>query len=52
MIKETDGDCFETMRCLNQNLTFEATKKEFELRDVYKRQALDSVRKEKSTLYR
>lgn len=32
MIKETDGDRFETMRCLNQNLTFEATKKEFELR--------------------
>lgn len=32
MIKETDGDCFEAMRCLNQDLTFEATKKEFELR--------------------
>lgn len=32
MIKETDGDRFETMRCLNQNLTFEATKKEFKLR--------------------
>lgn len=32
MIKETDGDRFEAMRCLNQNLTFEATKKEFELR--------------------
>lgn len=34
MIKETDGDRFETMRCLNQNLTFEATKKEFELRKI------------------
>lgn len=32
MIKETDGDRFEAMRCLNQDLTFEATKKEFELR--------------------
>ena len=34
MIKETDGDRFETMRCLNQELTFEATKKEFALRKV------------------
>ena len=32
MIKETDGDRFEAMSCLNQDLTFEATKKEFELR--------------------
>lgn len=32
MIKETDGDRFEAMRCLNQDLTFETTKKEFELR--------------------
>ena len=32
MIKETDGDRFEAMRCLNQNLTFKTTKKEFELR--------------------
>ena len=32
MIKVTDGDRFEAMRCLNQDLTFEATKKEFELR--------------------
>lgn len=32
MIKETDGDRFEAMRCLNQDLTFEAAKKEFELR--------------------
>lgn len=32
MIRETDGDRFEAMRCLNQDLTFEATKKEFELR--------------------
>ena len=34
MIKETDGDRFEAMRCLNQNLTFETAKKEFELRNV------------------
>lgn len=34
MIKETDGDRFEAMRCLNQELTFEATKKEFALRNV------------------
>ncbi len=34
MIKETDGDRFETMRCLNQELTFEAAKKEFALRGV------------------
>lgn len=34
MIKETDGDRFEAMRCLNQELTFEATKKEFALREV------------------
>lgn len=34
MIKETDGDRFEAMRCLNQELTFEAVKKEFELREV------------------
>lgn len=34
MIKETDGNRFEAMRCLNQELTFEATKKEFELRNV------------------
>lgn len=34
MIKETDGDRFEVMRCLNQELTFEATKKEFALREV------------------
>lgn len=34
MIKETDGDCFEAMRSLNQNLTFEATKKEFDLRKI------------------
>lgn len=29
MIKETDGDHFESMRCMNQELTFEAAKKEF-----------------------
>lgn len=34
MIKETDRDCFEAMRSLNQNLTFEATKKEFDLRKI------------------
>lgn len=34
MIKETDGDRFETMRCLNQELTFEAAEKEFELRSI------------------
>ena len=34
MIKETDGDIFEAMRCLDQELTFEAAKKEFALRKV------------------
>ncbi len=34
MIKETDGDRFEAMRCLNQELTFEVAGKEFELRNV------------------
>ena len=34
MIKETDGDRFEAMRSLNQELTFEAAKKEFDLRNV------------------
>ncbi len=34
MIKETDGDSFENMRSMNQALTFEATKKEFEKRNV------------------
>ena len=34
MIKETDGDRFEAMRSLNQELTFEAAKKEFDLRDI------------------
>lgn len=34
MIKETDGDRFEAMRCLNQELTFEVAKKEFELRKM------------------
>lgn len=34
MIKETDGDRFETMRCLDQELTFEATEKEFQFRKV------------------
>ncbi len=32
MIKETDGDRFEAMRSLNQDLTFRDTQKEFELR--------------------
>lgn len=34
MIKETDGDRFESMRCLNQELTFEAAQKEFALRKI------------------
>ncbi len=34
MIKETDGDRFEAMRSLNQDLTFETAKKEFELRNI------------------
>ena len=34
MIKETDGDRFEAIRSLNQDLTFEATKKEFDLRNL------------------
>lgn len=34
MIKETDGDRFETMRCLEQELTFETAKKEFQFRKV------------------
>lgn len=34
MIKETDGDHFEEMRSLEQNLTFEAAKKEFFKRNV------------------
>jgi len=34
MIKETDGDKYEEMRSLNQELTFEVAKKEFDLRKV------------------
>ncbi|MCF0145223.1 MAG: putative DNA binding domain-containing protein [Eubacterium sp.] len=34
MIKETDGDRFEAMRCLNQDLTFESAAKEFSLRNL------------------
>lgn len=34
MIKETDGDSFENMRSINQAVTFEAAKKEFEKRNV------------------
>ena len=34
MIKETDGDSFEDMRSINQTLTFEETKKEFEARKI------------------
>lgn len=34
MIKETDGDRFEEMRSLEQELTFETVKKEFELRKL------------------
>jgi ATP-dependent DNA helicase RecG len=34
MIKETDGDSFEEMRSLDQDLTFEATQKEFSERNI------------------
>lgn len=34
MIKETDGDSFEEMRSLEQNLTFEAAEKEFSNRNI------------------
>lgn len=34
MIKETDGDCFEDMRSLEQQLTFESAEKAFSARDV------------------
>lgn len=34
MIKETDGDHFEEMRSLEQNLTFKAAKKEFLQRNI------------------
>ncbi len=34
MIKETDGDHFEEMRSLDQNLTFEKAKKEFAERSI------------------
>lgn len=34
MIKETDGDSFETMRSLEQSLTFEAAKAQFAKRNV------------------
>lgn len=34
MIKETDGDRFEEMRSLEQNLTFKSTAKEFECRSI------------------
>ncbi len=34
MIKETDGDRFEAMRSLDQELTFETAEKEFQLREV------------------
>ena len=34
MIKETDGDSFEDMRSLNQALTFESARREFEARKV------------------
>lgn len=34
MIKETDGDSFEEMRSLEQNLTFEVTGKEFAKRNI------------------
>lgn len=34
MVKETDGDRFEAIRSLNQDLTFEAAKKEFDIRNL------------------
>ena len=34
MIKETDGDHFEDMRSLEQDLTFEAARKEFSERNI------------------
>ena len=34
MIKETDGDAFEDMRSLNQDLTFHAATDEFKARDI------------------
>lgn len=34
MIKETDGDSFEDMRSVNQELTFEAAQKEFQIRAI------------------
>ncbi|WP_100486303.1 RNA-binding domain-containing protein [Sporolactobacillus pectinivorans] len=34
MIMETDGDSYETMRSLNQDLTFEAANKEFMARQI------------------
>ena len=34
MIKETDGDRFEAMRSLNQDLTFVTTKNEFDFRKI------------------
>ena len=34
MIKDTDGDSFEAMRSLEQNLTFQAAAKEFEARNI------------------
>lgn len=34
MIKETDGDSFETMRSLEQNLTFKTTEEQFHKRNI------------------
>ena len=34
MIKETDGDWFEEIRSLEQNLTFDATESEFKRRNI------------------
>ncbi|MET1249402.1 RNA-binding domain-containing protein [Sporolactobacillus sp. STCC-11] len=34
MIKDTDGDSYETMRSLHQNLTFDAANKEFNTRQI------------------
>ena len=44
MIRETDGDCFEKMRSLNQNLTFDTAEK------LFKSQNLDFGDTQKRTL--
>lgn len=34
MIKETDGDSFEAMRALEQNLSFEAAERQFKKQNI------------------